>query len=265
MIWWDEQLCRRLAAAGFFVIRYDNRDIGRSTTRGPALGMGTLARGFLTGRAPTPYRIADLTQDAFGLLDHLGIPAAHVAGASMGGMIAQSMAIAAPERVLSLTSIMSTTGRRSVGHQHPQLLPMLFRRRRDTREAYVESSLRLWKVIGSPAYPGDDAALSRRAGDTFDRGVDPAGVLRQMAAITTQPDRTKALGSLTMPVLVLHGTADKMVDVSGGRATAAAAHGAELVLITGMGHDLPAALYDTFTAAIRRNADRTFGTRPPVS
>ncbi|TYL45758.1 alpha/beta hydrolase [Nocardioides sp. BGMRC 2183] len=256
MIWWDDDLCRQLAAAGFYVIRYDNRDIGRSTTRGPTLGLGTVARGFLTGRAPTPYRIAQLAEDAFGLLDHLDLPAAHVTGVSMGGMIAQTMALAVPHRVLSLTSIMSTTGRRSVGRQHPQLLPLLFSRRRDTREAYVESSLRVWNVIGSPAYPTDDATLRQRAGDTFDRGVDPAGVLRQMAAITTQPDRTKALGTLSMPTLVLHGTADKMVHVSGGRATAAAAHGAELVLISGMGHDLPPALFDTFTAAIRRNANR---------
>lgn len=256
MTWWDDELCTQLADAGFYVVRYDNRDIGRSTTGGPAVGIGTLARGFLTGRAPAPYRIADLAADALGLLDHLGLPAAHVAGVSMGGMIAQTMAIAAPERVLSLTSIMSSTGRRSVGRQHPSLLPLLVKRRRGTRDAYVASSLLVWHRIGSPGFPSDDAKLRKRAGDTYDRGIDAAAVVRQMAAITTQPDRTKALTSLPMPVLVLHGLEDKMVNVSGGRATAMAAHGSELVLVAGMGHDLPAPLFPTFTTAIRRTADR---------
>jgi len=167
-----------------------------------------------------------------------------------------AVAIEHPERVRSLTSIMSTLGRRSVGWQHPSLLPMLLANRGAGREAYIDSSARMWKAIGSPGYPQTDEQVRTRAGETYDRGVSASGVMRQMLAILNQPDRSRALGALRLPAAVVHGTADKMVHVSGGRATARAIPGAELVLLEGMGHDTPAELFPTFTEVIRRTADR---------
>lgn len=256
MTWWDVDFCERLARAGFFVIRYDNRDAGRSTKVRARVGRTQLVRAFTTGRARAPYTLDDLAGDGLALLDHLGIAAAHVVGVSMGGMIVQTMAVMAPGRVLSMSSIMSTTGRRTVGWQSPQLLPMLVAPRKPGREAYVQSSSAMWKVIGSPGFPTDADTRRRRAEETFDRGFDASGVMRQMLAIVTQPNRTVALRSLGIPALVIHGLADKMVHVSGGRATASAVPGTELLLIEGMGHDVPEQLFDTFVEAIRRTADR---------
>ena len=173
----------------------------------------------------------------------------------MGGMIAQTMTITHPGRVRSLTSIMSTTGKRTVGWQNPSLLPTLLTPR-NSREDYIAGSAQVWKLISSPAYPLDQEQGRQRAGDTYDRGVPRSGVLRQMMAILKQPNRSVRLRSLNVPTLVVHGLADKMVHVSGGRATAAAIPGAELLLIDGMGHDLPTALFETYVAAIRRVADR---------
>ncbi len=256
MTWWDEEFCVRFARAGFYVIRYDNRDTGRSSRLPQRVGPAQLLRAISTGQGPAPYSLDDLAHDGLALLDHLGLAAAHVAGASMGGMIAQTMALEEPARVRSLTSIMSTTGRRTVGWQSPALLPTLITPRRTGKEAYVEGNLVIWRLIGSPAYPQEDEALRRRGADTFDRGVSASGVLRQMMAILTQPNRTVRLRTLRMPTLVIHGLADKMVHVSGGRATAAAIPGAELVLIDGLGHDMPAQLWDTFVDGVRRTADR---------
>ncbi|WP_232211568.1 alpha/beta fold hydrolase [Nocardioides sp. CF8] len=256
MIWWDDDFCTRLAAAGFHVIRYDNRDTGRSSRMPQRVTRAQLIRAFSTGRGKAPYSISELASDGLALLDHLGLPAAHVAGISMGGMIAQTMAIEAPARVLSLTSIMSTTGRRTVGWQSPDLLPTLIAPRRGGKEAYVATNALVWGLIGSPDFPVDADFLRTRAEDTFDRGVSASGVLRQMCAVLTQPNRTLRLRTLHMPTLVIHGMADKMVHVSGGRATASAIPGAELILIDGMGHDLPTDLYDTFVEGIRRTADR---------
>ena len=256
MNWWDPDLCALLAEQGFFVIRYDNRDTGRSSRDRGRVTRSMVVRAFLGRRVVAPYSIADLADDAFGLLDHLDIAAAHVVGASMGGMIAQTMAIARPDRVRSLTSIMSTTGRRTVGWQSPLLLPMLVARRGPDREAYVAGGLKVWQLIGSPGFPPDLVELERRGHETFDRGVSRAGVMRQMMAVLTQPDRTKQLRRLKMPTLVIHGMADKMVHVSGGRSTATAVPGSELLLIDAMGHDFPKALFDTVATAIRRTADR---------
>ncbi|HET9500372.1 MAG TPA: alpha/beta fold hydrolase [Marmoricola sp.] len=256
MNWWDAELCRMLAAAGFYVIRYDNRDTGRSSRARGRVTRGMLVRAFTTGRGPAPYGIGDLADDGFGLLDHLGIDRVHLAGVSMGGMIVQTMAVARPERVLSLVSIMSTTGRRTVGWQHPALLPVLIAPRRPGLEAYVEGTVRMSKLIGSPGYPADDDESRRRGAETFQRGVDSAGVLRQMMAVLTQPNRSRALHALRVPTTVVHGMADRMVHPSGGRATAQAIPGAQLLLIPGMGHDLPPELFDTFVEAIRRTADK---------
>lgn len=255
MTWWDPDLCRMLAERGFYVIRFDNRDCGRSSRGQARVTRATLVRAFAGQRVRAPYTLTDLAEDAFGLLDHLGLDSAHVCGVSMGGMIAQTMAIAHPQRVRSLTSIMSTTGKRTVGWQHPSLLPNLLGQRAG-RESYIEMTVRTWKLIGSPGYPNTDDRVRERAGETYDRGVTAGGTLRQMVAILSQPNRSSRLHALKMPTLVVHGLADKMVHVSGGRATAAAIPGAELLLIDGMGHDLPPALFETFADGIRRTASR---------
>lgn len=256
MNWWDPEFCRLLVDRGFFVIRYDNRDSGRSTRVQHRVNRRTVVRSFLGRRGPAPYSMADLAGDGFGLLGHLGIESAHVVGVSMGGMIAQTMAISRPDRVRSLTSIMSSTGSRRVGWQDPRLLPLLLARQARSREAYVESSARLWKLIGSPLYPDTTEAIRERAGETWDRGVSAAGVARQMVAILTQPDRSRDLANVRVPTLVVHGTSDKMVHVSGGRATSSAVPGSELLLVPGMGHDIPVALHETFADAIARVASR---------
>jgi pimeloyl-ACP methyl ester carboxylesterase len=256
MTWWSPEFCGLLAEHGFFVIRYDNRDTGRSTRVRGRINRRMVVQSFLGFKVRTPYTMQDLADDGFALLDHLGIGPAHVTGISMGGMIAQTMTLSRPDRVLSLTSIMSTTGRRTVGWQDPRLLPLLLARRSQSREHYIAASARLWKIIGSPLYPDTTESVRERAAETWDRGVSAAGVARQMGAVLTQPDRSRALRSLRVPTLVIHGTADKMVHVSGGRATSQAVPGSELLLVPGMGHDVPPALHQTFVDAIRRNADR---------
>jgi len=260
MTWWDPDFCRMLADRGFFVIRYDNRDTGRSSRVSGRINRRKILASFAGLKAKTPYTMQDLADDGFALLDHLGIDRAHTVGISMGGMIVQTMALSQPKRVLSMTSIMSTTGRRTVGWQDPRLLPMLVARRDTSREQYVETSARLWRLIGSPHYPDTTESIRDRAGETWDRGISRAGVARQMGAILTQQDRSRALRSLRVPTLVIHGTHDKMVHVSGGRATSQAVPGSELLLIPGMGHDVPRDLHETFVDAIRRVADRA-GTR----
>ena len=256
MNWWDPELCTLLAEHGFYVIRYDNRDTGRSSRAPGRVTRSALVRAFAGRRVRAPYSMSDLAGDAVRLLDHLGLESAHVAGVSMGGMIAQTMAIEHPGRVRTLTSIMSTTGKRSVGWQHPSLLPALITSRGPGREGYIATSTAFWKLIGSPGYPQEHDRVENRAAETFDRGVSRSGVMRQMLAVLTQPNRSARMRGLSLPALVIHGSADKMVHPSGGRATAAAIPGAELVLIEGMGHDLPPALFPTVVEAIRRTADR---------
>ncbi len=256
-IWWHDELCNDLADRGFYVIRYDNRDVGWSTRiKDQWVHRHQVVGAFFGRPVRGAYTMADMADDAFGLLDHLGVDTAHVCGVSMGGMIAQTMAVAHPERVLSLVSIMSSTGRRTVGWQHPSLLPMLLGRSGNSREAYIRQSARVWDQIGSPAYPEDPDEKARRAGETWDRGVSTVGTMRQMLAILTQPDRTSELRKLRIPALVIHGTADKMVHPSGGRATARAIPGAELEIVPGMGHDLPLALHPLFVDGIERTARR---------
>lgn len=255
MTWWDPEFCQMLADRGFFVIRYDNRDTGRSTKVSGHINRRKIAASFAGLKPQTPYTMQDLADDGFLLLDHLEVDAAHVVGISMGGMIVQTMALSQPKRILSLTSIMSTTGRRTVGWQDPSLLPLMVASRH-SREDYIETSAKLWRLIGSPLYPDTTETIRERAAETWDRGVSRAGVMRQMGAILTQPDRSRALRSLRVPALVIHGMHDKMVHVSGGRATSSAIPGSELLLVPGMGHDVPPQLHETFVEAIRRVADR---------
>lgn len=257
MNWWDTELCQILARRGFHVVRYDNRDTGRSSRIESAhVTRGQLLKTFAGKGTPPPYTLDDMAGDAFGLMDHLGWDAAHVVGASMGGMIAQTMAIEQPRRVRSLVSIMSTTGKRSVGWQNPKLLPNLLAPRGTGREAYVDSSVAIWRRIESPAWPQTEDEIRKRANETYDRGVSAAGVTRQMLAILNQPNRGPRLRELRLPAAVIHGAADPLVHVSGGRATAAAIPGSELVLIDGMAHDLPRPLYGAFADVIARTAAR---------
>ncbi|GGF54294.1 alpha/beta hydrolase [Marmoricola endophyticus] len=257
MTWWDTAICERFVRAGFFVVRYDNRETGRSERGEGRVTKAQLVRAFLGLPTRAPYSIGDLAEDAFGLMDHLGWSSAHVCGVSMGGMIVQSMALARPERVRSMTSIMSTTGRRTVGWQDPTLLPALLAPRQRDRASYIDASVGLWQRIGSPAYRRPDDVVRAQAAETWDRTISAAGVLRQMLAVLTQPDRTRALHDLDVPTLVIHGDADRMVHVSGGRATAAAVPGAELLVVRGMGHDTPEPLHGLIVDGVRRTADRT--------
>jgi pimeloyl-ACP methyl ester carboxylesterase len=252
MIWWDEEFCETLAAQGFHVIRFDNRDAGRSARM---RGRANLAQAYLLRSAP--YSLADMADDAAGLLDALDIPAAHVAGASMGGMIAQTLAFRHPERVRSLTSIMSSTGGRLVGRPSPRAMSMLLATPPRSRAEYVETMVRTFRLIGSPGYPFDEERMRDRAERTYDRGVHPGGAVRQLAAIMADRDRTPRLRKVHIPALVVHGARDPLVHVSGGRATARAIPGADLDVVPGMGHDLPRPVWPRVIAGITRTAART--------
>jgi len=234
---WDPAFCRQLAEQGFYVVRYDNRDVGLSTWFDDA-GEADIG-GLLDGTYSPPYAMTDLAADAASLLDALGITSAHIVGVSMGGMIAQTFAIDVPERTRTLVSIMSTTGNQGVGQPHPDALATLMVPAPTTREEAIEQGVKGWQVIGSPGFPFDEDAMRQRIGSDYDRAFHPAGTARQLAAVITQPDRTEALSTLTVPTLVIHGEADPLVDPSGGRATAAAIPGASLMLVPAMGHDLP--------------------------
>jgi pimeloyl-ACP methyl ester carboxylesterase len=243
-----------LAAEGFRVVRFDNRDVGRSTTYdGPTPDWAALAAG---APASATYLLEDMADDAVKLLDHLGIGRAHLVGASLGGMIAQTMAIRHPERVLSLASIMSRPGDRETGQPHPEAMGALFNPPPDDREGIADWAVENWRVIGSPGFEMDAEALRARARASYDRGYNPRGVGRQLAAIIASGDRTTDLAKLDLPTLVIHGEEDALIDVSGGRATAAAIRGAKLIVIPGMGHDLPRELWPLFVEEIAENARR---------
>jgi pimeloyl-ACP methyl ester carboxylesterase len=255
MLGWHEEFCAELAERGFHVVRFDNRDVGRSS-RLSHLRPPTLRQLALRDRRAAGYTLEDMADDAMGLLDHLGIERAHVVGASMGGMIAQTIAIRHPDRVLSLTSIMSTTGGRFTGQPALRVLPVFLKRAPRGRDAYVEHTTKLYDLIGSPGFERDEDELRERLGRAYDRGIDPAGSGRQLAAIMTASDRSPQLRRLDVPTVVIHGTADKLVNPSGGRATAKAIPGARLVTVEGMGHDLPRGAWPQLIAAIAENAAR---------
>ena len=238
MIAWPEGFCAALVERGFHVIRYDNRDVGRSTRFDDVAPPTPLQ---LLRRRPRrlAYTLDDMADDGVGLLDHLSIDAAHLVGASMGGMIAQLLAGRHPERALSLASIMSSTGSVWSGRPAMRVYPFFLRRPAAGKEAFVERMVRLFRVVGSPAFDRDEHALREMAALSFDRGADAAGTARQLAAIMAAGNRTAAVGRITAPTLVIHGTADRLIAPSGGRVTARAIAGSRLVLIHGMGHDLP--------------------------
>jgi pimeloyl-ACP methyl ester carboxylesterase len=253
MIFWPDEFAQALADEGFHVVRFDNRDAGRSTIlreHRPPSAMALLRR-----RIGTPaYTLDEMADDAAGLLDHLGVRAAHVVGASMGGMIAQTLAVRHPDRVITLTSIMSTTGGRRVGQPRRRLLPLLLRQVPHDRERYLKRMVAGARLIGSKAFPQDVERLQAMLGRAFDRGFHPGGTLRQLTAIVASGDRTEALRGITAPTLVIHGDADRLVTYSGGKATADAIPGARLVTIEGMGHDLPYQAWAQIIQAIVEHA-----------
>jgi pimeloyl-ACP methyl ester carboxylesterase len=254
MIAWSDEFCAMLAERGFRVVRFDNRDIGRST-RVRSEGVPNVLD-ILVGRGTPAYRLRDMAADTVGLMDHLGIGSAHVVGASMGGMIAQCTAIGYPDRVRSLCSIMSTTGSRRVGHPSYKTFGLLLGKPPREREAAIERVVKTFKTIGSPGYPFEEERVREIAGRSFDRGHSQAGIARQLHAITASGDRTPHLRKLDVPTVVIHGKSDVLVNPSGGRATARAIPAARLKMIEGMGHDLPRALWPTFVEEICCNAAR---------
>ncbi|MGI8557207.1 MAG: alpha/beta fold hydrolase [Solirubrobacteraceae bacterium] len=237
LLGWHHDFCAMVAERGFRVVRFDNRDIGRSThlDQVPPPNLGQILR----RRVRAGYLLSDMAQDAAGLLDALDAPTAHVVGASMGGMIAQTLAAREPDRVESLVSIMSSTGNRWVGQPRARTYPIFLKAPPRGREAYVEHTVRLFGVIGSPGFERDDESLRQLAGASYDRGRGRAGTMRQLAAIIASGDRTAELRRIVAPTLVIHGAADGLIASSGGRATAKAIPGAKLLPIAGMGHDLP--------------------------
>jgi pimeloyl-ACP methyl ester carboxylesterase len=250
---WDDELCDELAAGGFFVIRFDNRDAGLSTKIESADGFDVVAAigaALSGGSTEAPYLLRDMADDAFGLLDHLGIERAHVVGASMGGMIAQTMAITRPERVATLTSIMSTTGDPAVGTATPEALTVLMTRPPTEREEYVTTTVATSRLLHGSVLPFDEERAAARAAGFYDRSFYPTGVARQLVAILASGDRTAALAEVRIPTLVIHGDADPLVGHSGGVATAEAVPGAELLTIEGMGHDLPVERWSDVVGAV---------------
>ena len=256
---WDEEMLLAFVDRGFFAIRFDNRDVGLSTKPG-GIDADVVTAGILSAfggeTVEAPYVLADLAADAVSLLDHLGTESAHIVGASMGGMIVQQMVIDHPARVRSVTSIMSTTGDRDVGQPDPSVAALLLQPPAADRDAAIESSVSVGRAISSPAHFDEDAAR-RRAEVSYDRCFYPEGVSHQLLAILASPSRSEALGSVRVPALVIHGDSDPLVTPSGGRRTAEAIPGAELLELEGMGHDLPPVLWPTIIESVTKLAARS--------
>jgi pimeloyl-ACP methyl ester carboxylesterase len=253
MIYWDEDFCRKLAAQGFWVIRFDNRDVGKSTWLKGESKPSTLklvANALFNRPVDAAYVLDDMVMDTIGLMDGLGIKQANLVGASMGGMIAQALAIKTPHRVNSLTSIMSTTGNRSL--PKPSLrfgLKVLSPPPKDA-QAFLPHAMKIWKILHGEHYEFDVKRISDLISRAVTRGVNLDGSARQLAAIIDSPDRTIGLNSLDVPSLVIHGDADPLVPIDGGYATAKAIPNAQLKIVEGMGHTIPSALYTDISQAI---------------
>lgn len=260
LVHWPEGFLEALVARRLQVVRFDNRDSGHSTHLhgAPLANLPAALAGDLSSAS---YTLSNMAADAVGLLDALGLESAHVAGASMGGAIAQTIAIEHPRRVRSLTSMMFTTGDPSVGQMHPATMKAVFGGPpATTRDEVVARALRVSAVAGSPSFPADPAAIAETAGIAWDRDHDEASIVRQGVATVASGDRTPRLRTLDVPTLVLHGLADTLIDPSGSRAIAQAVPGAELALIEGMGHNLPPGLWeriaDHIAAVVRRGEER---------
>jgi pimeloyl-ACP methyl ester carboxylesterase len=252
---WDPELCQLLVDRGFHVIRFDNRDAGLSQSLDDRpVDVAAVMAG---DGSSAPYRLSDMADDAAALLTELGIDRAHVVGASMGGMIVQELLIRHADRLLSACSIMSTTGDRAVGASTPEAMAALQAPAPQTAEEAGEASVRAAKAIGSPGFPLDEERQRAKGREAFERARNQMGFVRQFAAIIASGDRTEALRSATVPTLVIHGEADPLINVSGGRATAAAIPDSRLLVIPGMGHDLPMGAWPQIVDAIADNAARS--------
>jgi pimeloyl-ACP methyl ester carboxylesterase len=257
MIHWDDDFCRGLAARGFRVIRFDNRDIGKSSklTGGKRLtAIEMLKLRFLKIPVAAPYKIRDMAEDVIGLMDVLGIKSAHLVGASMGGMIAQEIAISFPQRVRSLTSIMSTTGNPKDPPPTREAMAIVMAPPTTTREEYLARFAQTWKVLRVGSFPQDEALDRARAERTFERGLNPAGVGRQLRAILASGSRKERLLAVKAPTLVIHGTVDPLVRPEAGKDTAASIPGAKLLMIEGMGHAIPIPMWPQIIDAIDKFA-----------
>lgn len=252
---WDEKFCGMIASHGYHVVRFDNRDVGLSTKM-DAHGLPKIPAIMGGDHSTVPYSLEDMARDSVGLLDVLGIERAHIVGASMGGMIAQLIALEHPERVLSLTSIMSTTGDRSVGQAAPEALAVLFVPPPTERDAYVARAVEVSSVLGSRSLPTDPDVVRARAGRAFDRAFHPAGGARQFAAILGAADRTERLRGVKVPTLVVHGDEDRLIAPDGGEATARAIPNARHEVLKGMGHDFPRELWGPLVEMLVANFQR---------
>ena len=255
MLSWPDGFVELLVARGLHVIRFDNRDVGLSTHLHDA-PLPNVPAALAGDVSSASYTISDMAADTIGLIEALGLGSVHAVGASMGGFIAQTIAIEHPKAIRSLTSIMSTTGERSVGQPAPEALGAMMGAPPTTRQQVIDRALAVFRVIGSPGFEVNLAEIAERIGMAYDRAFDPLGMARQAVAVIASGDRTPKLRDVTTPTLVIHGSHDRMCDVSGARATAAAIPGAELVVIDGMGHDLPRAIWpriaDLIAAHVRR-------------
>jgi pimeloyl-ACP methyl ester carboxylesterase len=257
MIHWDDEFCAQLAARGFRVIRFDNRDIGKSSklSGGKRLTpLELLKLRFLKIPVAAPYNLLDMAKDVTGLMDALGIKTAHLVGASMGGMIAQEIAISFPERLRSLTSIMSTTGNPKIPSPTREATAVLMAPPPATRDEYIARFAQTWKVLRVGSFPQDEALDRSRAERTFERGLNPAGVGRQLRAILASGSRKPRLASVKAPTLVIHGTVDPLVRPAAGMDTAASIPGAKLMMVDGMGHALPIRFWPQIIDAIDKHA-----------
>jgi pimeloyl-ACP methyl ester carboxylesterase len=257
MIHWDDDFCWQLAARGFRVIRFDNRDIGKSSkmTGGKRITLTEfLKMRFLKIPVAAPYKLRDMADDTIGLMDTLGIQSAHVVGLSMGGMIAQELAISFPQRVRSLTSIMSTTGNPKVPPPTREASAVLMAPPPATKEEFFVRFAQTWKVLRVGSFPQDEALDPTRAERTYARGLNPAGVGRQLRAILASGSRKQRLAAVKAPTLVIHGTVDPLVHPAGGKDTAASIPGAKLLMIEGMGHALPIPMWPEIIDAIDKHA-----------
>ncbi len=257
---WPIELVDALVARGFFVIRYDNRDVGLSQKFDDAgvPDMMAIMGALMGGQTPNiAYSLDDMAADGVGVLDALGVDKTHIVGASMGGMIAQLIAIHHPERVRTLTSIMSTTGNRDLPPAKPEAMAVLTSRPTSAdADTLVAFGVNAARIIGSPGYPAQEERLRSRVRADLERSFSPFGTMRQMAAVVANGDRRARLAAVTAPTLVVHGEADPLVPLEGGQDTAAAIKGAELLTIPGMGHDLPLELVETIASAVARTAAR---------
>ena len=257
MIAWHEEFCEQLAQQGFWVIRFDNRDIGKSTRfdeAGIPNVMAVMIAAMQGETVDTPYLLKDMAQDSVELLDALGIEKAHVVGASMGGMIVQEILIRHPERVLTATSIMSTTGDPSLPPATPDALNVLMSPAPMERDSYLDNSVVVWQVLNGDGYQLRETAVRENAARAFDRGLNPAGTARQMAAIFASGSRREPLKQVKVPTLVIHGAADPLVPLAAGEDTAAHIPDAELLVIEKMGHGLPIETWPEVIGAIVKHA-----------